>query len=150
MCWHWWLSWPKCTLHLALLDLMRFTIAHISSLWQSLWMAPPPSRIITAPFSYIGVICRFAGGTLNPTVYVLIKIWNSIGPRTSFHSKSLKIITLEVILILDNFSGLERQRSSILSLPFLVTILAMHAQISNKRQAKNTQDKCFYFLRFKK
>lgn len=29
-------------------------------------------------------------------------------------------------------------------------ILAMHAQISNKRKAKNTQDKCFSFLWFKK
>ncbi|KAK4815290.1 hypothetical protein QYF61_026195 [Mycteria americana] len=45
---------PMCrTLHLALLKLMRFTWAHLSSLSRSLWMAPLPSSMSTAPHSLV-------------------------------------------------------------------------------------------------
>jgi len=45
---------PKCsTLHLALLNLFRFSWAHFSSLSRSLWMASLPSSVLTAPLSLV-------------------------------------------------------------------------------------------------
>ena len=44
----------KCnTLHFALLNLMRFTWAPLSSLLRSLWMASLPSNVSTAPLSLV-------------------------------------------------------------------------------------------------
>jgi len=45
---------PRCrTLLLALLNLMRFTRAHLSSLSRSLWMASLPSGVSTAPLNLV-------------------------------------------------------------------------------------------------
>ncbi|KAK4827388.1 hypothetical protein QYF61_017793 [Mycteria americana] len=41
------------TLHLALLNLTRFTQAHFSSLSRSLWMTPCPSGMSAAPLSFV-------------------------------------------------------------------------------------------------
>ncbi|KAK4825071.1 hypothetical protein QYF61_023075, partial [Mycteria americana] len=57
------------TLPLALLDLMRFTWAHFSSLSRSLWMAFRPSGVNRT--AQLGVICKLAEGALDPTVYVI-------------------------------------------------------------------------------
>ena len=48
------LSRPKCsTLHLALLNLVRFSWAHFSSLSRSLWMASLLSNVLTALLSLV-------------------------------------------------------------------------------------------------
>ncbi|KAK4832076.1 hypothetical protein QYF61_020632 [Mycteria americana] len=57
------------TLHLALLNLMRFTRARFSSLSRSLWMASHPSRHVNCT-TQLGVICKLAEAALDPTVYV--------------------------------------------------------------------------------
>ena len=52
--WYWRLPRPRCrTLHLALLNLMRFTPVHFSSLWRPLWMASLPCSVSTAPLSSV-------------------------------------------------------------------------------------------------
>ena len=40
-------------MHLALLNLIRFSWAHFSSLSRSLWMASLPSSVLTAPLSLV-------------------------------------------------------------------------------------------------
>jgi len=48
------LPWPKCcTLHLVLLNFMRFMWAHSSSLSWLLWMAFLPSNVSIAPLSLV-------------------------------------------------------------------------------------------------
>ena len=48
------LPWPTCrTLHLALLNFMRFTWARLSSLSQFLWMASLPFRVSATPLSLV-------------------------------------------------------------------------------------------------
>ena len=48
--WYRGFPWPGCrTLHLALLNIMRFTWAQFSSLSRSLWMTSYPSGVLTAP-----------------------------------------------------------------------------------------------------
>jgi len=45
---------PKCkTLHFALVNLIRFTRAHLLSLSRSLWMASLPSAVSTTPLSFM-------------------------------------------------------------------------------------------------
>jgi len=47
---------PMCrTLHLALLNLLRFAQAHLSSLSRSLWMVSRPSGMSTAPLSLVSL-----------------------------------------------------------------------------------------------
>jgi len=41
------------TLRLALLNLMRFTWTHVSSLSRSLWVASLPSGVVTVPHSLV-------------------------------------------------------------------------------------------------
>lgn len=46
---YWWLPRPRCsTLHLALFSFTRLTLAHLSSLSRSLWMASLSIRALTA------------------------------------------------------------------------------------------------------
>jgi len=46
--------WPKCkTLHFAVLNLIRFTQAHLSNLLRPLWMASLPSTVPTTPLSLV-------------------------------------------------------------------------------------------------
>lgn len=47
------LGWS--TLHLTLLNFMKFTQAHLSSLSRSLWMESLPSSVLTAPHSLVSL-----------------------------------------------------------------------------------------------
>ena len=83
--WYWWLPWCRCrTLHLALLNFMRFRQAQSSSLSKTLWMASLPSKKISCT-TQLGVISKLAGRALNPTIYVInedIKqYWSQYGPQ---------------------------------------------------------------------
>ncbi|KAK4818489.1 hypothetical protein QYF61_014219 [Mycteria americana] len=67
------------TLHLALLNLMRFTQAHFSSLSRSLWMTSRSSSVSTAPLSLVSSanLLRVHSILLSMS---LMKILNSTGP----------------------------------------------------------------------
>lgn len=66
------LSQPKSrTLHLALLNSMKFTVSHLSSLFRSLWIHPFPP--VWDYNTQLGVISTFAEGVLDPTILVTNK-----------------------------------------------------------------------------
>ncbi|KAK4827087.1 LOW QUALITY PROTEIN: hypothetical protein QYF61_014189 [Mycteria americana] len=74
------LSLSSCrTLHLALLNLMRFTQAHFSSLSRSLWMVSHPSDVSTAPLSLMSSANLLRVHSI-PLSMSLMKILNSTGP----------------------------------------------------------------------
>ena len=70
---------PMCrTLHLALLNFLRFTWAHSSSLSRSLWMASLPSSKSIASLSLVSFANLLRMHSI-PVSMSLIKILNSIG-----------------------------------------------------------------------
>ncbi|KAK4823325.1 LOW QUALITY PROTEIN: hypothetical protein QYF61_000927 [Mycteria americana] len=78
----------QVTLHLASLNLMRFTQAHFSSLSKSLWMTSHPSGVSTATTqlatTQLGVICKLSESALDLAVNVIDenieKHWSQYGP----------------------------------------------------------------------
>ncbi|KAK4810857.1 hypothetical protein QYF61_008829 [Mycteria americana] len=80
--WNRGLPQPRCrTLHLALLNLMRFTQAHFSSLPRSLWMTSRPSGVSTAPLSLVSSANLLRVHSISLSMS-LMKILNSTGPST--------------------------------------------------------------------
>ena len=81
--WYQGLPQPGCrTLHLALLNLRRFTWAHLSSLSRSLWIASHPSGMSTTPLILVSS-AKLLGVHLTPlSMMSLMKILNSTGPNT--------------------------------------------------------------------
>ncbi|KAK4810863.1 hypothetical protein QYF61_008835 [Mycteria americana] len=78
--WNRGLPQPRCrTLHLALLNLMRFTQAHFSSLPRSLWMTSRPSGVSTAPLSLVSSANLLRVHSISLSMS-LMKILNSTGP----------------------------------------------------------------------
>ncbi|KAK4818676.1 hypothetical protein QYF61_017421 [Mycteria americana] len=78
------------TLHLALLNLMRFTQAHFSSLSRSLWMTSRPSGMSTAP------LCLVLSENLLRVHLIslsmsLMKILNSTGPTVDCYPLDVTI-----------------------------------------------------------
>ncbi|KAK4814241.1 LOW QUALITY PROTEIN: hypothetical protein QYF61_012737 [Mycteria americana] len=71
----------QVTLHLALLNLMRFTQAHFSSLSRSLWMTSHPSGVSTAPHSLVSSANLLRVHSISLSMS-LMKILNSTGPST--------------------------------------------------------------------
>ena len=71
---------PRCrTLHLAWLNLVRFTQAYFSSFSRSLWMVSCPSGVSTTPLRLVSSL-NFLRVHLIPLSWSLMKILNSSGP----------------------------------------------------------------------
>ncbi|KAK4818403.1 hypothetical protein QYF61_012324 [Mycteria americana] len=81
------------TLHLALLNLMRFTRAHFSSLSRSLWMASCPSGMSTVPLSLV-LSANLLRVHSIPLPMSLMKILNSIGPTIDRYPLDATIQTI--------------------------------------------------------
>ena len=78
--WYLGLPWPMCrTLHLILLNLMRFTQAHFLSLSKSLWMVFQPSSLLTAPLSLMSSANLLKVHSI-PLSMSRMKILTSTGP----------------------------------------------------------------------
>ncbi|KAK4826465.1 hypothetical protein QYF61_009192, partial [Mycteria americana] len=76
---------PRCrTLHLALLNLLRFTQAHFSSLPRSLWMTSHPSGMSTAPLSLVSSANLLKVHLISLSMS-LMKILNSTGPTVDLY-----------------------------------------------------------------
>jgi len=67
------------TLHLALLNVMRFAQAHLSNLSGQLWMASLPSSVSTAPHSLV-LLADLVRMYSNPLSTSPTKMLNSSGP----------------------------------------------------------------------
>ena len=81
--WQWRLPQPRCkTLHLDLLNLIRFTWAYCSSLSQSLWKASHPSGVPTAPHILVSAANLLREDSISLSVS-LTKILKSIDPSTN-------------------------------------------------------------------
>ena len=77
------LPWPMCwTLHLALLNFMRFTQAHLSSLSRSLWVASLPSSVSTASHSLVSLANLLRVHSI-PLSMSPTKMLNSTSPNTN-------------------------------------------------------------------
>ena len=75
-------SKAKCsTLHLALLNLIRFSCPYFSSLSRSLRMASLPSNVSTALLSVVSSI-NLLRVHLMPSSILLMKMWKSTSPKT--------------------------------------------------------------------
>ena len=76
------LFFPRCrTLHLPLLNLIRFLSAQLSSLSSSHWMAAQPSGVSTTPPSLVSS-ANLLRVHSNPSSRSLMKKLNKIGPST--------------------------------------------------------------------
>ena len=89
---------PRCKIvRLDLLNLMRLTWAHCSSLSRSLWMASLPSGVLTAPQSLVSpanLLRVHSAPSSMSSMKILLK---SIGPSTTpggHHSSLISIQTL--------------------------------------------------------
>ncbi|KAK4822069.1 hypothetical protein QYF61_009330 [Mycteria americana] len=78
------------TLHLPLLDLMRFTQAHFSSLSRSLWMTSRPSAVSTAPLSLVSSANLLRVHSISLSMS-LMRILNRTGPSTD--SRGTPLVT---------------------------------------------------------
>ncbi|KAK4813629.1 hypothetical protein QYF61_014389, partial [Mycteria americana] len=81
------------TLHLALLNLMRFTQAHFSSLSRSLWMTSRPSDLSTAPLSLVSSANLLSVHLISLSMS-LMKTLNSTGPTIDRYPLDATIQTI--------------------------------------------------------
>ena len=119
------LPWPRCrTLHLALLNFMRFTQAHLSSLSRSLWMAFLPSSVWTTPHNLVLSADLLRVYSI-PLSMSLTKILNTTGPTTNPWGMLLCVVLptdIGVIEVLHGDRGSPPWGPGLLSMRLLLSV----------------------------
>ena len=75
------LTYVQDTLHLALLNYVKFTHTHLSSLLRLIWMAYLPSSMLTAPLRLMSSANMLRAHSITLTIS-LTMVLNNIGPNS--------------------------------------------------------------------